>query len=126
MKLELDNPDKDLNRIDYYNTDVICINGERLTSSLIITPHLLINDWPPQCFTDIAAQHIDQIIQLRPEIIILGTGLRLHFLTPQLTVRIHQLGIGFETMDTGAACRCYNLLISERRDVAAGLLMSRS
>jgi len=123
MKLELEQPGKDLYRIDSYNTGVICINGEHLTASLIITPHLLVQDWPPQSFADIASQHIEQLIQLRPEIIILGTGRQLHFLTPQLTVLIHRQGIGFETMDTGAACRSYNLLMSEGRNVAAGLLV---
>ncbi|MGH8119593.1 MAG: Mth938-like domain-containing protein [Gammaproteobacteria bacterium] len=123
MKLEIEQPGKDLYRIDSYNTGVICINGEHLTASLIITPRLLIHDWPPQSFADIASQHIEQIIQLRPEIIILGTGRQLLFLAPPLTVLIHQYGIGFETMDTGAACRSYNLLMSEGRNVAAGLLI---
>jgi len=123
MKLELDQPGKDLYRIDSYNTGVICINGEHLTASLIITPRLLIDDWPPRTFADIATQHIEQLLQLHPEIIILGTGQQLHFLTPQLAVLIHRHGIGFETMDTGAACRSYNLLMSEGRNVAAGLLV---
>lgn len=122
MKLELDNSGQDLYRINSYSSGVICINGERLTSSLIVSPRVLIPHWPPQCFTDIAPQHIDQLIQLRPEIIILGTGQHLHFLPPQLSAQIHQPGIGFETMDTGAACRCYNLLMSEGRNVVAGLL----
>ena len=126
MKLELDNNDKDLNRIDSYDTGVICINGTRLTSSLIVSPYLLINDWPPQRFADIASQHIEQILQLHPEIIILGTGHQLQFLAPQLTSYIQQHGIGFEAMDTGAACRCYNLLMSEGRKIAAGLLLPGS
>ena len=123
MKLEIDLPGKDLYRIESYSTGMICINGERLTSSLIVTPHQLINIWPPKCFTDIAQQHFDLIIQLRPEIIILGTGRQLHFPSSLTSAQIQRLGLGFEVMDTGAACRCYNLLMGEGRNVAAGLIM---
>jgi len=123
MKLEIDIPGKDLYRIESYNTGMICINGVRLTSSLIVSPRSLINPWHPKSFADIAPQHIEQIIQLHPEIIILGTGRQLHFPSSLLAAQIQQLGIGFETMDTGAACRCYNLLMGEGRNIAAGLIM---
>ena len=123
MKLEIDIPGKDLYRIESYSTGMIYINGERLTSSLIVSPLLLIKTWPPKSFTDIAQQHIEQIIQLRPEIIILGTGRQLHFPISFISAQIQRLGIGFEVMDTGAACRCYNLLMGDGRNVAAGLIM---
>lgn len=123
MKLEIDIPGQDLYRIESYNTGMICINGEQLTSSLIVSPRLLIKTWSPKSFSDIAPQHIDQIIRLRPEIIILGTGRKLHFPTAQIAAQIRQQGIGFEAMDTGAACRCYNLLMGEGRNIVAGLMM---
>jgi uncharacterized protein len=126
MKLEIDIPGKGLYRIESYTTGMICINGERLTSSLIVSPRLLIHTWPPQSFTDIALQHIEQITQLHPEIILLGTGRQLHFPTSQISALIRQLGIGFEVMDTGAACRCYNLLMGEGRNVVAGLILPGS
>jgi uncharacterized protein len=123
MKLEIEVPHQDLYRIESYTSSTICINGEQRTSSLIISPHVLIDTWSPQSFADIASQHIEQLIQLHPEIIILGTGRQWHFPTPQIFAQIRQLGIGFEAMDTGAACRCYNLLMGEGRNVVAGLIM---
>jgi uncharacterized protein len=126
MKIELDTSTDDHYRIDAYQCGLISINGVHYTSSLIISPGKVIPDWPPTAFTDLASQHIEQIIQLKPEIIILGTGEQLYFPAPELIERIFEFEIGFEVMDTGAACRCYNLLTSEKRNVAAGLLMIQS
>jgi Uncharacterized conserved protein len=126
MKIELDTPDAHLYRIDSYGRGVICINGQHITASLIVSPHHLVNDWPPKSIHDIAAQHLELILELKPEIIILGTGQHLHFPASGLVSRIYELGIGFEAMDTGAACRCYNLLLSEGRNIAAGLIMPDS
>jgi uncharacterized protein len=123
MKIDLDTTPDDHYRIDAYQGGLISINGEHYTSSLIISPGKVIPDWPPSAFTDLASQHIEQIIQLKPEIIILGTGQQLYFPAPELIARIFEFEIGFEVMDTGAACRCYNLLASDKRNVAAGLIM---
>jgi len=123
MKIDLDPIPIDQYHIESYQNGVITINNEQYKNSLIVSPTKLIADWPPGCFSDLATQHIHQIISLQPEIIILGTGSQLHFPTPDLIADIFKLDIGFEVMDTGAACRCYNLLVSEARNVAAGLMM---
>lgn len=123
MKIELDTSSDDHYRIDAYQHGLITVNGVAHTSSLIISPAKVIAEWPPSAFSDLATQHIEQIIQLNPEIIILGTGQQLYFPAPELIEQIFEHEIGFEVMDTGAACRCYNLLVSEKRDVAAGLIM---
>ena len=123
MKIDFDPMPVDQYHIHSYQNGVITINKEQYKNSLIVSPTKLIADWPPGCFSDLAAQHIQQIISLQPEIIILGTGSQLHFPNPDLIEDIFKYDIGFEVMDTGAACRCYNLLVSEARSVAAGLLM---
>ena len=58
----------------------------------------------------------------RPEVILLGTGSRLHFPHPSLTHPLQLAGIGLEAMDTVAACRTYNILMAEGRQVLAALL----
>lgn len=123
MKIELDSSPASKYRIDSYKKGLISVNGEHYTSSLIITTTQLIPDWPPQRAADLALQHIEQITALAPEIIIIGTGNQICFLSPELISPMEKLKIGFEVMDTGAACRCYNLLISEGREVAAGLIV---
>jgi uncharacterized protein len=125
MKIDLDPIPTDQYSIESYQHGVITINNYQYKTSLIISPTKLITNWPPVRFSDLATQHIYQITSLQPEIIILGTGSRLHFPAPELIEDIFKQDIGFEVMDTGAACRCYNLLVSEARNVAAGLLMIR-
>src|SRR3970282_2446926 len=123
MKIDLDTTPDDYYRSSDYQGGLIFINCEHYTSSLIISPGKVIPDWPPSVFTDLASQHIEQIIQLKPEIIILGTGQQLYFPAPELIARIFEFEIGFEVMDTGAACRCYNLLASDKRNVGGGLVI---
>lgn len=122
VKIELDTSSGNEYHIDGYENGVITVNGKTYNGSLVISPTKLLTQWPPENFTDLATQHIHQIIQLEPEIIILGTGELLCFPVPELIAEIFENGIGFEVMDTGAACRCYNLLLSEKRNVAAGLI----
>jgi len=55
-------------------------------------------------------------------VILLGTGNRLQFPHPRLTRPLQQAGIGLEAMDTVAACRTYNILMAEGRQVLAALL----
>jgi uncharacterized protein len=67
--------------------------------------------------------HVEQILALKPELIIIGTGNKLVFPAVELYSSIIQHGIGVDFMDTGAACRTYNILMSEDRDVVAGLIL---
>jgi uncharacterized protein len=123
MKIELDNSLTHTYRINSYERGSIVIGDERFVSSLIITPSIVINNWSPQTFTDIATHHLEQIIEMKPELILLGTGSKQHFPETDLLSSIAKLNIGFEVMDTGAACRSYNILLQEGRNVAAALLM---
>ena len=123
MKIELDSSLTHPYRINSYEQGSVVIGDERFVSSLIITPSIVINNWPPQTFTDIATHHLEQIIELKPELILLGTGSKQHFPDTELLLSAAKLNIGLEVMDTGAACRSYNILPQEGRNVAAALLM---
>ncbi|MFT5425602.1 MAG: hypothetical protein ACI9ZT_000534 [Gammaproteobacteria bacterium] len=123
MKIELDNTLKHPYRINSYEQGLIQIGNDRFVSSVIITPSNIIDNWQPQTFVDIALHHLDQILEMKPDLILLGTGRRQHFPDNDLFLKIAQLNIGFEVMDTGAACRSYNVLLQEERNVAAALLM---
>ncbi len=94
-----------------------------LQTSFIITADQLITGWAPQQSEDITAAHIDEVLALRPDVILLGTGKRLRFPPPHLLAHAQQHRVGMEVMDTAAACRTYNLLAAEGRKVAAALLM---
>ena len=99
---------------------------EVITSSLIITPERLIRDWAPGRIEDLAISHLDEILALEPEVVLLGCGETLRFPAPALSSHLARAGVGFEVMDTPGACRTYNILMSEGRSVAAGLMMIRA
>lgn len=94
-----------------------------LHSSVIITPETIVRDWPPTNPAEVEPAHMQKVLEFQPEIVILGTGRRLRFPAQAVMQRCHQAGAGFEVMDTGAACRTYNILVAEGRHVAAALLM---
>lgn len=96
---------------------------ETLRQSVIITPRSLIRDWPPQRFEDIEEQHFETLIDLQPEIVLFGSGGTLRWPEHHLTAALHARRIGIEVMDTAAACRTYNILMADERNVAAALLM---
>lgn len=111
------------NLIRAYAPGRITINEQVYTRSLIVTPQEIIVDWPPVFFADLLAGHFEALAAMRPEVIVLGTGRRLQFPAPPLTRSLVEASIGLEVMDTGAACRTYNILMSDGRRVAAALLM---
>ncbi len=122
MKIELDLTEQSNNRIDSYEKGLIIINSKSHSSSLIVTPTQLITNWGPKSCSDFAPQHFAQITSLKPEIILIGTGQHSIFPPQELLLPILEMNIGLEIMDTGAACRCYNLLMNEGRKIAAGLI----
>ena len=64
-----------------------------------------------------------RIMALDPEVLLLGTGTQHAFPPAQFSARFLSRGVGFEAMNTGAACRTYNVLVGEQRRVVAMLLI---
>ena len=94
-----------------------------ITGSVVITPEALIEPWTPTAVSTLLVAHLQQVLEFQPEIVLLGTGRRLHFPAAELMHACYQAGAGFEVMDTGAACRTYNILTGEGRRVVAALFM---
>ena len=111
--------------IEGYEPGRILIGGKFFVSGLILTPRRLLPDWGPQVAADLTEAHIDALLELDPQVILLGTGARQVFPALALLARGMARGIGIEVMDTGAACRTYNILMGEGRQVVAGLLPIR-
>jgi uncharacterized protein len=110
-------------RIRAYASGSVTVNDETLTRSLVISSERLIRDWPPQSIEELAPEHLLAAAELKPEILILGTGASLRFPHPRLLAALQAQGIGVEVMDTAAACRTYNVLVNEQRQVAAAVFM---
>jgi uncharacterized protein len=83
-----------------------------------------VQPWGAATLEELQAGHFERIAALKPEVVIFGSGPRLRFVSPALLRSLIALRIGVETMDTAAACRTYNVLASEGREVLAALLVA--
>jgi len=99
------------------------LQQETLTSSILLTSDLLDRCWPPQNIDDLREEDVQALAELKPEVAIIGTGASLKWPERALLKPLIDAGIGYEIMDTAAACRTYNVLSYEGRNVAAALLM---
>ena len=122
MKFTLDNPTADY-VFGNYGDGKLKVNQSEYNTSLIILPDKLYTDWPVASDDDLEAQHFEQIITRNPDIVLLGTGLQQKFPSVELRRSLVQAQLNLEVMDTAAACRTYNLLVAEGRDVAAAVII---
>ncbi len=106
-----------------YGAGYVMVNQTRHEHSLIIMPDRIIENWQVQIFQQLTAEHFEILLPFQPEIVLLGTGTTLRFPCPSITKELIELKIGVEVMDTSAACRTYNILMAEGRNVAAALLI---
>ena len=109
--------------ITEYLSDAVMINGETYQDSLIISNNQLILDVPIHSVTELEPSSLSQVIELLPEVLLLGTGEKIEFPHPTIAAYLSQHRIGLETMDHSAACRTFNILAAEGRQVCALLLM---
>ena len=122
MKFSED-PGGRIHRIDAYAAGHIVVSGRDYGAGLIVSPQRVVEDWGPTDPTGLTAQHIAALLDLDPQVIVIGTGARQVFPHSSLYAQAHERGIGIEVMDTGAACRTYNILVGEGRRVVAGLMI---
>ena len=80
-------------------------------------------DWPCARFEELGTEHFAQLAALNAEVVIFGSGDRIRFPRPAWIAPLVARGVGVETMDTAAACRTYNILAGEGRNVVAALLL---
>lgn len=123
MKLHLDKGGDNQNVINGYQAGQITINNTAHNTSLILTPNHINPAWPPQTYLELAPDHLQQLLEYDPEVVIIGTGNQLRFLQGGQTEPFVRANVGFEVMDTAAACRTFNVLMAEGRKVVAGLLL---
>jgi uncharacterized protein len=123
LKIQLEAGGKNENLIRAYAPGSVTINTETYHTSLVVTPSSLVLEWGPGNVMDLAAEHIEAILQQEPELILIGSGDALQFPPAEKMRSIIEAGIGYEVMDTGAACRTYNILMAEGRGVVAGLIL---
>jgi uncharacterized protein len=109
--------------ITAYGPGMVRINETRHTTSLIVMPEQVDTGWAPERFEDLDLDCFRSLLANPPEIVLLGTGASLRFPPREILAAFRRRGVGLEIMDTGAACRTYNIIMAEGRTVAAALLM---
>jgi uncharacterized protein len=122
MKFTLE-PATEANLIRGYSATQLLIGEQRIERSCIVTPTRLITDWEPAAFADLEPRHLEAIFALAPQVVVLGTGATQRFPSAAVRAAFIQRGVGLEVMHLGAACRTYNVLAQEERQVAAALFL---
>ena len=111
------------NTVSRHEPGAVWVNGTRWSGSLLLPWRGAVRPWEPKSLGELTAAHFEAALALAPELVIFGSGARLHFISAALYRALIDARIGLETMDTAAACRTYNVLASEGRSVVAALLV---
>jgi uncharacterized protein len=112
-----------VNVIRGYGPGELRINDQVFTHTMIVSASSL---RPEPGLADVAhltAEHAAHILEFEPELVLIGTGERQVFPDAAFSAQFLKSGIGFEVMNTGAACRTFNVLVSEQRRVVALLIL---
>lgn len=122
MKLHL-STSEGANTITGHGPGFVMVNGMRVDVPLILMPHRLVSPWEVAKREAVALADFALLIEMRPELVLFGSGPAFRFPDPRIAAAFSAAGIGFDVMDTPAGCRTYNVLMSEGRNVAAALLV---
>jgi uncharacterized protein len=123
LKFQPDHMDG-VNAVSRLEAGRIWVHQTPFESSVLVPWHGAVQPWPVDAVTALLASHFEQVLGLKPELVIFGSGPTMRFVSPQLYRALIEHRIGMETMDTAAACRTFNVLANEGRKVVAALLLA--
>ena len=113
-----------VNLIRAYSPTEVRVGEQSLRASCIVTADTVISEWEPGSYAELTPSHLEAVLALKPELVLLGTGAMQRFPPSQIRAAFIAHGVALEVMDLGAACRTYNILVQEDRRVAAALFLS--
>jgi uncharacterized protein len=125
VKLHSD-PQSSQNTITGYGIGFIEVNKTPYSQALIVQPDGEVMVWPVEESLDLTEDHFSMISGLQPELVIIGTGKKQVFLNPKILQPLIKAKIGFEMMDSQAACRTYNILMGEGRKALAAIILEKN
>ena len=123
MELNLERP-RDYLFVRRADAHAVVVVDRAFTSSIILTRDTIIEDWPVTDVTAMAPAHVEPIVALAPDVVLLGTGARQRFPSQMVLAAFLQRGVGVEVMDNAAAARTWDILASEGRNVVAAFILS--
>lgn len=115
--------DSNIKTVKHYEAGEVKINADLYHKSLFLTQKMVYENWACDSIADLTKSLLDELLAQKPEVIILGTGETQSFPTPELFAYCMNHGAGLEVMANDAACRTYNILTTEDRDVVLALIM---
>lgn len=122
MQLNLERPD-----YQYFlrgaDGHAALVNDRRIERSFVISPDTLVEAWPVRDAGLMTPADLDTLVDLRPELVVLGTGAGQVFPPAAVMAACLQRGIGIEVMTNAAAARTYSVLAGEGRRVVAGFVL---
>ena len=110
--------------INEYDEISVTINREQFLSSLYVSPDTLIRDLPIKSHKDLNDKSLQIILDLKPELVIIGTGPKQIFTHPSIMGLFADHNIGLEIMNHASACRTYTILSAEQRKVGMILILN--
>ncbi len=123
MKFTLD-ARSDVNLVRGYAPGTVRVGDRVVAKHFILAADALITEWEAPSAAELSLEHLDPVFELKPEVVLLGTGHTQRFPSTRVREAFASRGIGLEAMDLGAACRTYNILVQEERRVVALLFVS--
>ena len=127
MHIKLNNVNHpNVNKITAYSDNWFKLGDRIVKKNIVISKDYIYEDFLPKHYQDFALLHLNKLILWHPEIILIGSGKTLNFPNKDWGEYLNKRNIGFEIMDTGAACRSYNLLIDEGRNIVACLFLANN
>lgn len=115
---------KALYQIRAFEEGRLLINDKEYNESIIVTPHKVIEGWGVPTIESLTASSLALILDLKPDVLLLGTGVKHHFIHPKIYSALLEQRIGVEVMSTSAACRTFNALTLDERHVVAALIIN--
>lgn len=101
------------------------IGMQEYRENIVLTTQAIVTGWAAGGFDTLTETDFAGLLELKAEIVLLGTGTAIRFPHVELTRALVEARIGLEVMDTAAACRTFNILAAEGRRVAAALIVER-
>ena len=103
--------------VQSYSNDSLIIDDREFRFPVILSPTKIMTNNLPDKFEEFYPKIIPKLLAMKPELILIGTGAK-HQITDG---QVNESAIGIDFMTTGAACRIYNVMIEESRNVLAAL-----
>ena len=123
MKLQQDKLTALSHAVTHLGKGYVQISGQRYEQNVMLSKDQIQPAWGPDGLAGLRVEDVAQLLTWHPEIVLIGTGDRLHFPSPSVLRPLIEAGIGYEIQDTANACKTFNVLLSEGRRVVAGLII---